>query len=44
MDKAVAGFEQIVGKQFVFVTEDEMAQCCKVMMATKIEEVMPKIS
>lgn len=44
MDKAVAEFTKIVGKQNMYITEEEMAPYCKVMMATKIEEVMPSIA
>lgn len=43
-DKAVAEFRKIVGSQWVFVSEEEMKPYCKVMMATKIEDVMPSIA
>jgi len=42
--KAVAEFKKIVGSEWVFVTKEEMAPYCKVMMATKIEDVMPSIA
>lgn len=43
-DKAVVEFKKIVGDNYVFVTADEMAPNMKVMMSTKIEDVMPSIS
>lgn len=43
-DKAVAEFTKIVGKENIYITAEEMAPYCKVMMATKIEDVMPSIA
>ncbi|NLK66648.1 MAG: FAD-binding oxidoreductase [Campylobacteraceae bacterium] len=44
MDKAVAEFTKIVGKRNIYITKEEMAPYTKVMMATKIEDLMPSIA
>lgn len=44
MDKAVAEFTAIVGKQFIYLKQEEMASYCKVMMSKKIEDLMPSMA